>query len=832
MPNFQKINEYAGQTVQNPYPDENQNPALKLERDYAIQYGKAMLAEHCSNMCSLPYAFDKNKRTFKELHQYATGTYPSDKIKGQLIGNGANKKKNGKWITKMNISWDCLPIIAKMLDVMREKNMRQEYDVDAFCVDDDSIQAKADDKSMLKYLVSRDAQNLMMVSKFKPQMKIDPSQLGMQNEQDVDLYFECGAYTFQREMASIAACNKTKLISKYKVIQDGTFDDLIKFGIAAWKNEIDPTTKTVRIRKCDVYNSELDMCPLIIPYSSSNNFDNLSKFAEIRTMTIADVRRENPNLNAQQLIYLAQSYSYLNSSYSSVINSVSNYEAGGYNLDPINRCKILVLDYQWLGVDIENYTKNENRNVFKPESFDFKLTGDRNRKGDRQIQKRVIKKFAAKWVIGTDILLTHGAAEDVIYYGPDGDRCPGLDYFVTKTGNVSLIERCIAIQDDIDLANVKLRNAIATAVPSPRMVIQTGLLDNVFLNNIKQEPQDNMATFRELGYLMVNAVDDDGKPIFTNQKLVDYLPMGIQEDINVFTGQILAGINNIREVLGIAQGADGSTPQKYDGVRKTELSAQSSNAALYPTFNCFQYLFEGCFNDCIKKWQIIAKDNDIKVAYSPLGQKNLEILSLDKDFTNADLNILLTLGATDQDLDDLLTDIKQLRAMGMQTNFQQGITTSEFIYLNETIRSGNTKQAMWVMARVEQKKIAAQMLQTTQNQQSNAQDQQNSAQVAELAKQGTVSITEREKRRTIILSSAEQRKTSAATALIQDFAKTGGLSAEAAYQKIIDEANSEVIGVLKQDASSTAQDQGQQQQSDQEAPNGPSSTTQPQQQVA
>lgn len=827
---FKRMEEYANTRNENQYPSEYQNPALKLEKEYTIQYGRAMLADYTSNVCELPFAFGKDKRTFRELHQYATGCYPNTKIKDQIIGSSPKKKKNGKHITKSNISWDTMPVISKMYDVVREKNMRQAYDVDTLCLDDDSIQAKEADKAMLKYMVDADTQEFMRLTKFRPNTKLDPQALGLETEEDVELYFECGAYPFEREIATLAACNKTKLISNYKAVQDGTFDDLIKYGIGLWKNEIDLTTNTVKIRRCQIYNPELDRCPLILPYFSIGEGHKLPRCGEIRTLTIQEIRTECPWLSPEQIMYLANCYSYLNPEYNNLISTVA-YSDGGYNIEPLNRCKILVLDFQWLGCDINNYVKNEGRSLYKAVDYDFSLSNDMKRKGEKQIQKKVVKKFAAKWVIGTDILLTHGPAEDIIYYGPDGDRCPGLDYFATKTDNISLVERSIGIQDDIDLANTKLRSALTSAIPAPRMVIQTGLMDNVFLNGIKQQPEDNMATFRELGYLFVNAVDDDGKPIFTNQKLVDFLPMGITEDINVFTGQIIAGINNLREVWGIAQGADGSTPQKYDGARKTELAAASSNAALYPTFNAYQYLFEPGFTDVAKKWQIIAKDRKIKLNYSPLGQKNMKVLELDEKFTNADLNIALVLGPTDQQLDELMTDIKQLRALGIQTNFQQGITTSEFIYISETIRSGNTKQAMWVMAKVEKKKIAAQKAIDEQNQQNNISSQQNSAAAVELNKQKTVQISGRQDRLTIILQEAEKRKTAVSSAMINTYDAEKDPSPTALYQQMIDDANSEIIGIIKQDQPAPPQPPGQSQDPNQQQDQGQMPPEQ-QQQVA
>lgn len=831
---FVKMETYGTNRRDYAYPNDlTTSPTAKLDKEYALQYARAMMADQVYGICELPWAFGKDKRTFRELHQYATGSYSNVKLKDSFIGKSKRRKdSSGRHIAKTSISFDTLPVISKLYDVVREKNMRQSYDVDSVCIDDDSISAKEADKAMLKYLVSADAQEMMKAAKFKPNTKLDPQAIGLQSEADVDLYFECGAYIFQREMASIAACNKTKMASNYKQIQDSTFDDLIKYGIAGWKYEINKTTNTVEMVKVEMYNPELDRCSVIIPYSTTNNFEGLSRFGWIRTLTIADVRKKNPELGPEELIYLANCFSYLNPEYFGLMNSC--YTSNGYNIDPLNRCKILVLDFQWLGVDVENYLKNEKRTLFVAKDFGFELSNDARRKGDRHIQKKVIKKFAAEWVIGTEILLKHGPAEDIIYYGPDGDRCPSLDYRCTKTGTISLVERSIGIQDDIDLANTKMRNAIAQAVPSPRMVIQQGIIDNVFLNGIKQQPEDNMSVFKELGYLMVNARDDDGRPLFDNQKLVDFLPMGIQEDINVFAGQILAGINNLREVWGIAQGADGSTPQKYDGARKTELAAQSSNAALFPTFNCYQYLFEAGFTHCVKMWQIIAKDRNLKVNYGPLSRKNMVVLALDGEFTNADMNIYLQLGSTDQQLAELMTKIENLAGLGIKTNFQQGITTSEYIYLSETIKSGNVKQALWVMAKVEQKNIAAQKALDLQNQQLNTNSQIQSAQMAEQAKQTTEQVKAKEKRMTVIVTEAEKRMTAAANALITDYAKEGGPAAQATYQRVIDEAHLEIVGVLKQDnAPQQGQpgQQGAQQPQSQQLPPDPSQQ-QPQMQQA
>ena len=799
---FKKIDEYIGQREKYQYPDDAVDSTLKQDKDYYLAFNEAMLADFTNNACEIPYTFAQSSRSFSELHAYATGTQDMNKIKGLVLGE--HKKKDGRYLTKRNISWASLPILPKMFDKIREKNMRQEYDVDTYCIDDDSIQAKAADKAMLEYLVSEDAKELFEKTKFKPNTPLDPQQLGLQTQQDVDLYFQIGTYTFEREIACLAACNKTKLVSNYKVIQDGMFDDLFKFGICGVVSKIDTVKNVVKIEKVDFYSAELDMAMVILPFSESNNFDNLCRYGVFKLKTIGQISKENPNITKAELLYIAKSYTYLNPWYNGVMSKVGWYNTsarasllGNYNSDPMYRCKVLVLDSQWLSVDDENYLKTDGRNLFKSVPYEYKISDERKRKGDTLIKKQFVKKRVSSWVVGTDILLHYGLAENVPYYGPDGDKVPKVDGCFAKTGNISFCERCIPLQDDIDVANVQLRTALSNAIPAPRMIIQTGLLDNVYLNNIKVEPEDGMTTMKELGYLFVNAVDDFGRPIFTNQKLVDFLQSGIGEDIQIFDGRINQGIQAMSVVLGDAETPVQQNP--YNGARKTELSMQSSNAALYATFNSFQYCHEEVFEDVVRKWQVIAKKTPISLSYSPLGQRNMQVLKLGKEFTNADFNIKVSMGLTDAELKSIMDDIVALKNQGIQTNFQLGITTSEYLILREKVFSGNPKEAMYVMAKIEAKKIQQQAQKDAQNQQQNAQDQQNSAAAAEKNKQDTAKIQGAEARKTAVVNDASKRKTAATMEWMKGAADPSKQSPDQHYQNVIHEANQEIMPIILQD---------------------------------
>lgn len=728
---YLKIEDFKGKQYKYSYPSDNIDPALKQQKDWYLSVCRAMMCDYASNYCYVPFEFGQ-KRSYVTLRQYATGQQSPDKLKDSLIGK-SKRREDGTYPTKMNISWDNYYILPKMFDIMRERNMKTEYDVEVSCIDEDSLATKEAERSFFKYLLHPQTQAFLATSDYKISPDQNPQNMGMRNQADVDLYFETGGYTMQREMACIAACLKTKMVSNYKVNQDAALDDLIITSLSGFKTYIEKSTKLVKIRKviCD---------RAVIPYSELNDFSDITRAGEIRVMTIADIRRENPNLSGDDLLYLAKSFQWYNQgfNYSTALARFSELNrfngTSSIDIDPISRVRIMVLDAQWLSTDIETNLKNvrgDGSIFYKSIPYSFQQDDKSKKNGDEVIRKNVIRKYYANWIIGTEMFLNFGVCEDVVYYGEDGNKTPRLDYFFVKTGNASLVERCIALVDDIDMAIIKQRNTLATVPAAPGMAIQKDLIENVFLNGNRQQPEDILQALIEKGVLYYNGLDDHGKPLYMagGAKPIDFLDVTkIVGTLQVYGNIIVEKVNEIREVLGIPQGTDGSTPQQYDGLGKTQLSLQASNAALYPTFNAYQTLFKNTFEDVIKKWQIVAKDTGAKIGFSPLGAKSLKVLELGKDFSNAEFNIQVQMGVTDEQKRELMQSIAAQKALGDQTNGAQGLSPAEYMYIYDRVIGGNIREAMYVMAQIQQKKAQVAAQQKQQDIQANAQAQQASAQ--------------------------------------------------------------------------------------------------------
>lgn len=731
---YQTPTQFKGQQYKNPYPSDRIDPRFKREKDYFVAFNNAFYADYINNYCYVPFEFGA-KRSFQELRAYATGQQSSNKIKENLIG-AKRKNKDGKYITKMNVSFDTYYKLPQMFDVMREKNMSQEYDVSVSCIDDDSIAAKEADKAMLLFLIDENNKNFMRQVGFIPNTPINPEEMGLRTAQDVKTYFEIGGYTMHREIACQAACQKTKLVSNYKVLQDASFDDLIITGLLGWKTDIEKSTMLPKIRKVNLDRA-------LIPYSEQNDFSDITRAGEWRIMTIAQIRKENPKLTSTDLKYIARCFSWFNPEYTSAINGAyyktnlnPNY-VSDIDVDPISRVKVMVLDSQWLSTDIETHVKNVRATGqvrFKEVPYDYTIDKKAEKSGDKKIQKNVIRKYYSSWIIGTDMFLDYGVCKDVVYYGKDGNKTPRLDFFFAKTGNASLVERAIAIVDDIDMAIVKQRNALATIPAAPGLAIQKDLLENVMLNGILQQPEDIMQALQERGVLYYNGLDDHGKPLYFagGQKPIDYLDVTkIAGILAVYGNQIAQKVNELREVLGMQSGADAGGTSAYQGLGQTKLAFQASNASLYPTFNAYNYVFKAAFDDIIKKWQIVAKNKkgDVKVSYSVLGSKNMAVFKLGKDFDNWDFNLEIDIAPSQEEKQNLLTSISQQKALGDQTGGSQGLTMSEYLFVWKKVMAGNVDEAMYVLSQIEAKKAQVQQQSKQADIEANAVVQQQSAQM-------------------------------------------------------------------------------------------------------
>ncbi len=796
------------------YPQDSIDPKLKLEKKYYLEVQQALYCDYINNRLAIPYGSIVGGRTIQELQLYATGRQSPQKIKQWLL----KKNKAGQLVTKMNVSFDGYAKMPQLLDMMRAKNMAQEFEVSLTCIDGDSVAALDQCRAMMKFMIDENTQRFLEKSTYKPDMQPNPQELGLQNQTDVDTYIDAGGFTLQWQIAGEAACAKSKMESDYKEFQDQIMDDLITNpnGICGVKAYIEASTKMPKFRRCD-------MSMTLVPVSKYRNFKDITRAGEIRVMTISDIAREHPTLSAQQLYDIAMTFQWMNPplltwnlGYNQWLTSPSYFSSA----DPVMSARVFVLDSQWLSVNTEVNIKND-RGFFKSVDLDYKLTAKDAKNGDEKLQKKVIKKYYAQWIIGSDTMLDYGVCEDVVYYGPDGNKTPRLDYFFAQTGNMSLVERCVALIDDMNMIVVKHRNGWASLPASPAMAIQQNLIENVMLNGTAQQPEEIMQAFIELGVLYYNSLDDNGDPLFMagGAKPIEYMDVAKMASVlSVCSVELAAKANEIREVLGLQNGADAGQKSPYQGLGETELAFQAANASLTPTFNSFNYLFKDLFTDILKKWQIVAKDGAVKLPYSVLGVHNMKMLELGNEFCNSEFNVMVTIAPSTEERTAILQDLKDLKAQGTLTSGAAGITHAQYLFLYEKVMAGQIKAAYFVLSKIEAQQRAEARAQQVQDQQMNIQSQQGSAQIKGTMDQQAIAakgqqemmntfVQELLKQNTVLLGKQAEPKPIGSTS--QDPAIT---------HQVVDQNNQAIAHVLTGGQSSQQQEDPQEQMGEQGQP--------------
>lgn len=728
--NLKKPEDWKGKSKMFPMPTGKVDPKVKKTKEYHYAVANSLLAYWVDGKFVYRYG---QERSLQELWDYARGRQNMDKIKHRAT---FRKNEQGRPITKMNISWDGYAKLPQLFDVMRSKNMSQEYDADMYCIDNDSVAEREKSRLALKFLLDERTKDFIARGQMKPQFQLDPEQLGLETQDEVDMFFDSGAFTLQWEMAALAAIQKSKLESNYKEFQDLTFDNLIinKDGFAGARTYVDKADGIPKVRSINMKNA---LCPYFEGFDSNGK---IMRAGEVMEVTIADIAKMNPELTTAELMFIAKQYAWLNPDYESDIKGNGFYNRTGLSdlvdsslgVDPMYNCKVLVLDYQFLSEDIDTYLKNDDRKLFKEVEYGYTVDRKAEKKGDYKVEKSRLKRYEGKWIVGTKYFVSYGESNDVIYTGVDGNKVPTLDFHFVKTGNMSLIERAISIVDDINMALIKERNVWATIPAAPAMVISKHMVENVFMNGKKVEPEQLIADFIEKGVLYIDGMDEFNKPIYgiNGNKPIDFV--NVQNIINMLStasAQMAIKVNELKELLGLQGGVDGGQMDRYQGLGQTQLAFEAANSSLAPTFNAYKYLFKNICNDLLRKWQIKAKkEKDAKVPYKGLGGRTMKMLELSHPFTTSEFNVEVVIQPTAEERANLLNDLRNLRAVSMQSGNAQGISYAEYMFAYENIMAGNIKKCMYILGKIEAKKAALQRQRQIQDQEYNIQSQQASAQ--------------------------------------------------------------------------------------------------------
>lgn len=411
-----------------------------------------------------------------------------------------------------------------------------------------------------------------------------------------------------------------------------------------------------------------------------------------------------------------------------------------------------MLDLEFFSVDEKVYEKRKNsKGNLVVGKTDYKNATKKKR---NKVFKRVSYKTVYKgcWVVDSDFVFNAGLCTNMERV-KDQLIDTKLSYHIFAYNfhdmNVSsIMEQLIPIADNIQIAWYRLQHCIAEAVPKG-LQIDLDALEDIPLGKGGSQltPLEVIDLFKQKGVLVFRSKDIEGN--LTNYKPIAELENGVSADLERYVNVINYNMGLIRSIIGLNELTDGSTPDPRTLTTTATLAEQGSNNSLYSMVISRKRLLEKMAESTLNKIQdIMKRGGNIKGYVMALGRGTKKFFELSKTATRHEFGIKLEDKATPEQ--------KELLTQMIMSKLGEDTIELEDAFFIKSI--DNLKVAEQVLSYRVKKRKEKKQQEAMQMQQMNAQVQQQSAMVAEQAKQQTLQLEWRLKTEYMLLEKEQDKE--------------------------------------------------------------------------
>jgi len=625
------INSYR--TGEYPFPKHEIDPKLK-KKQWHLDFGKAMYANWVRNKTAIPYNILDE---YKILRSYAEGRQDPEIYQDILLGEQEEGPNSGEREGWFNINWDIFSVAPKFINVVLGMMEDQEHDITATAVDPTSGKEREEIKWQM-WFQSQNRQDIDYVNKnLGLQSQAQGQEMGPETSEEMALFEELGGFKMKKEYAIERGIDYTLYISDWKEIKRKKIIDFLTIGIASCRDYVDKFTQKVRVEY-------VDPARLIQQYSLRNDHKNTEWAGQIKPMKIIDIRAamssepEENRLSEDQLMQIATDFSGTSRNPSLIVGGITDLQNrdGSYKYD---NYLVDVLDFEVKSVDIRYKQKRRNE---RGEEFYYEDEWGKIRDTDNRTTKIVETKTVhrGKWIIGTDHIFDYGYQYDIPRPGKKEVELSFHTYKIHGRSMISLIQPNL---DQIQLTFLKMQNAIAQASPSG-LAVEYSSLQNMVIKGGVLEPLEILQIRRGQGDLVYRATTHRGYVAGPHSgKPVQELEGGIGQSLEEFVRIFELNFNFIRELSGINQIADASTPDPKQSVGGSKMAVAATGNVIRPIYSAYIHCKEHVAKNVALRLQIIVKHSKkaYKGYYPVLGKASLQALSIGAEIVDADFYIKL-----------------------------------------------------------------------------------------------------------------------------------------------------------------------------------------------
>jgi hypothetical protein len=538
------------------FPSQTVGDAEKLSYDYGLKVGKAIEQEWFNNDGN---RYRYNNNDFHNLRLYARGEQSIQKYKDELSINGD--------LSYLNLDWKPVPIISKFVDIVVNGIAERTYGIKAFSQSPNGVERRT--KYMQAILSDMEMKEFNQEAQAK--LGIDTKESNIpdeelpKNSEELDLHMQL-TYKQTVELAEEQAINTLFDGNRYELIKKRFYHDLTVLGIGAVKTSFN-TSEGVTIDYVDPAN-------LVYSYTESPYFEDIYYVGEVKTIPVNELVKQFPHLSGEDLDEIMKN----KSTHATNYNSSRNYEQEDNNT-------IQVLYFNWKTYMNEVYKIKEtgtgaDKAIPKDDSFN---PPEEMEGGYTKVLRSMECLYEGAMILGTKRLLKWEMARNMMRPKSDSTKVK-MNYAICAPrmyrGRIdSLVRRITGFADMIQLTHLKIQQILSRMIPDGVYLDADGLAEIDLGNGTSYNPQEALNMYFQTGSVIGRSFTSDGDMNPGKIPIQELTSGSGGGKMQALIGNYNYYLQMIRDVTGLNEARDASTPDVNSLVGVQKLAAANSNTA-------------------------------------------------------------------------------------------------------------------------------------------------------------------------------------------------------------------------------------------------------------
>ena len=633
------------------FPSQIASDAEKASLEYGLKVARAIEHEWFKRDSGAT-RFYSNRDEYHRLRLYARGEQSVKKYKDELSINGD--------LSYLNLDWKPVPIIPKFVDIVVNGMSDRLYDIKAFSQDPSSLNKRTKYVESILIDMETKAFNDKVQQMTGINLYNNDSEKLPETEEELSLHMQL-EYKQAIEIAEEQAINSVMNANNYELTQRRINYDLVTIGIGAAKNDFN-TSEGIKVKY-------VDPADIVYSYTYSPYFDDIYYIGEVKSVTINELKQQFPELTEEDLKDLTKQGTQTSASHNRFINEDSVLDA--------NTIQVLYFNY-----------KTYNNQVFKvkktasgadkaiPKTDQFNPPKDDRARFSKEARSIEVV-YDGAFVLGTKRILKWELAKNMIRPKSDTTKVM-LNYHVVAPriykGRIeSLVSRITGFADMIQLTHLKLQQVMSRMIPDGVYLDADGLAEIDLGNGTNYNPQEALNMFFQTGSVIGRSMTNEGDMNPGRVPITELTSNGGNNKISSLISTYNYYLQMIRDVTGLNEARDGSTPDANALVGVQKLAAANSNTATRHILQSSLYLTAKTAEAISLRISDVLEFSPTRDAFiSSIGRFNVGTLEDIKNMHLHDFGIFIELSPDEEE--------KQM----LENNIQQALAKDQ-IYLEDAI---------------------------------------------------------------------------------------------------------------------------------------------------